>query len=232
MLPCTGSTISAAMPCGRGSEAAADVVAIVEPRNHRIAGGAGRDARRIGHTQGGGSRARAHQEHVGVAVIGAGELDDQRPPGCGTRHAHGAHRRFGPRDDEADHLAAGHARGDSLGQVDFARRGEAEDQTARQRRGQRPLDLRDGVAEQGRSPRADPVDQAAAAVVDHVRAARLDNRQRLRAHRLEGAHRRVHAARCDAAGAFEPWRGGGGRHAVTTSRNRCPDKRVAIARAK
>ena len=130
-----------------------------------------------------------HQEHVGVAVVGAGELDDRRSVRRRARHAHRAHRRFGAGDDEAHHLAARHASGDAFSELDLFRRGEAEQHAVRQRVGQGLLDLRIRMAEQGRSPGADPVDEPPAGRVEHVRAARFDDRQRRRAHRLEGAHR-------------------------------------------
>ena len=168
-----------------------------------------------------------------MSVIRAGKLDDHRAAGGRSRDAHRAHRRFGAGDDEADHLAAGHAGGDAFGELDLLRRGEAEQHAVRQRLGERALDGGVGVPEQRRSPRADPVDVAPAALVEHVSAARFDDGERRRAHRLEGADRRMHAAGRDAFRTLDPRRCyGRAVTALTTSLIAWAESFVAISRAK
>ena len=81
---------------------------LVIERQHARAGG-----ERLGHAGGGGPAeggepgARGHQQVIGVAVIAAGELDDQVAAGGGARHADGAHDRLGAGGDEAHLLEAG-----------------------------------------------------------------------------------------------------------------------------
>ena len=60
------------------------------------------------------------EEAVGVAVVGAGELDDRVAAGGGAGEADGAHRRLGAGVDDAHHLDRGEAVANLGGELDLA----------------------------------------------------------------------------------------------------------------
>ena len=152
-----------------------------------------------------------------MPVVGAGELDDDAAAGGGAGDAHRAHRRLGAGDDEADLLAARHARGDALGQVHLRRRGQPEDQAAAGGGDHGLLDLGMGVAEERRPPGPDVVDE---------RAARRRRGRARRAAEVTAIGSQCIAAKArtgewtppgrDPAGAIEPG-GGGSRRAWSSS---------------
>ncbi len=126
MLPTTGSTNHAGDrgPCS--AKAASRPAAIVVRSTSVSRGGAGGDARRIGHAQRGGRTARRHQQAIDVAVIIAGELDDHVAPGEAAGQANGAHRGFGARVDQPHLLDRRHGLDNQLGQLVFGQRRRAE----------------------------------------------------------------------------------------------------------
>ncbi len=127
MFAATGSTITQAT---RSSSVGHHVVGDDLGVGH----GAGGHADRAGEAEHGHAAAAAGQQAVGVAVVAAVELDHPVPPGRAAGEAHGAHGRLGPRGDEPDLLAAGHAGADRLGQQDLAGRRRAEGRAACGRR--------------------------------------------------------------------------------------------------
>jgi hypothetical protein len=135
---------------------------IVEDRHQRIGSRSGRDARRIGQAERGHAGTRLHQQHIGMAVVAALELDDLVPFGVRPRQAQGAHGRFGARVNETHHLNVGHEVHHPPGQFDFKRAGRA----VRGPFHGRLLDgldhLRVGMAGDERSPGKDIVDVAVA----------------------------------------------------------------------
>ena len=68
---------------------------IVVLQHQRVAGGALSDARRIGHGQRRRRAAGRDQQAIDVAMIIAGEFDDQLAAGESASEPQGAHRGFG-----------------------------------------------------------------------------------------------------------------------------------------
>ena len=160
-------------------------------------------ARGVRHAEGQGAGAGLHQQAVGVAVVAAFELDDAVAPGVAAGQTDGAHGRLGAGADHAHHLAAGHQRGDALGHGHFPRVRRAVGQPGPGRVDHRLAHLRMAVAEDHRAPGADIVDVAVAVDIEQVRPVRALDEERLAAHRLERAHRRIDAAGHQRLGAGE-----------------------------
>jgi hypothetical protein len=120
--------------------------------------------------QGRHPRAALGEQPVGVAVVGARELDHHLAAGRGAGQADGAHRRLGSGAGHPDHLDRGEARGDLLSQLDLARRGGPVAGAAPGGRLDRLDHVRVGVAEDQRPPGADPVHVAVAVDVDEMAA--------------------------------------------------------------
>ena len=131
-------------------------------RQHPRAGGEGRrHARRGGLAEGGKSRARGHQQVVGMSVVAAGKLDDQLTPGEGARHTDRAHHRFGSGGNEAYLLGLRVGGHDALGELHFRRAGRAVGRAVRERRADCGDHLRVSVPGDQRTPGADEVEVTA-----------------------------------------------------------------------
>ena len=89
-------------------------------------GGAGRHARARGQRLRRQAGAGLREQPVGVAVVGARELEDRLAAGGGAREADRGHRRLGARGGHAQHLDALHPAGDLGGELDLAGRRRAE----------------------------------------------------------------------------------------------------------
>ena len=133
--------------------------------------------------------APAGEEPVGVPVVAAVELDHAVPAGGAAGEAHCAHGGLGPRGDQPDLLAPGHALADGLGQEDLARSGSPEGRPPRRRRRDRRGDDRVGVSEQDGAVGLDEVDVARTLDVGHEGPLAGDDRVGGAADRREGAHR-------------------------------------------
>ena len=179
---------------GQGASQRGAVVPVDEDGRGRLGDGdpgARRDA------QGRQARAGIGEQAVGVAVVGAGELDDDLAPGSGAGEADGAHRSLGAGAGHAQHLDRGDAIGDLLGKLDLGGGWGAVGGAAPRRLDQRGEDRGVGVAEDQRPPGADPVEVAVAVDIDQLTALTALDEDRLAAdlaHRPDGG---VDAARED-----------------------------------
>ena len=158
--------------------------------------------RTVGHTGGARDAERRQpaptaggQERVRVAVVATVELQHQVAPGRGPRHPHGRHGRLGPARDEPHHVDARQRVDDAGRQLDLAFGGRAERRPLLRGGRRRGDDLRVGVSEQQRAPRADQVDVSHAVYVDDVRALAAVVEPWDATDRAERPDGRVHAAR-------------------------------------
>ena len=172
-----------------------DGVEVVVLRRERRLRELGRDARRAGDPERREAGAGRDEERVGVAVVAAGELQDEVAPRRGAREAHRAHRRLGPRGDEADLLHGRDEAGDALGELHLGAARRAVRRPAREGSTDRGGDRLRHVAEEVRAVRHDVVDVAVPVSVDDHGALRLLHEERRRADRLERADGRADAAR-------------------------------------
>ena len=124
------------------------------------------------------------EQRIDVAVVAAGELDDQVAAGEPAREPDGAHRRLGAAGDEPHHLDRRHRVDDHFGELAFRVR------TARRSWSRCLTAASDGfdharvaVAEDHRPPRADEVEVAVAVEVEEVRAVGAGDEQRAAADR-------------------------------------------------
>ena len=122
-----------------------------------------------------------------MAVVAAGELDDDIPPGVAARDADGAHGRLGAGRHHADHLDGRDAGDDALGQLALALGRRAETRPPADGLLGGRDDARVGVAEDERPPGVDVVEVAVAIEVEQVRPLAACDEQRLAADRPEGA---------------------------------------------
>ncbi|OQA43269.1 MAG: hypothetical protein BWY52_01922 [Chloroflexi bacterium ADurb.Bin325] len=192
---------------------------VVEGRDQRIRGHGRGHAGGIGQAQGRHAGAGAHQQHVGVAVVAALELDDLVPPGERARQPQRAHGGLRARVDEAQQLHAGHEALDQPGQLELQRAGRAEARTLRGRAAQRGGHTRVRMAEDQRPPREDVIQEAVAVHVVEIGPFPARDEQRVAAHRAERAHRRVHAAGEQGLGQGKQMLRAGGLHAPSPSRS-------------
>ncbi len=128
-------------------------------------------------------------------MVGASELDDDLAPGGGAGEADGAHRSLGAGAGHAQHLDRGDAGGDLLGKLDLGGGCGTVGGAAPCRLDHRGEDRGVGVAEDQRSPGADPVEVAVAVDVDQLTALAALDEDRVSpdlAHRPDGG---VDAAR-------------------------------------
>ena len=170
-------------------------------------GESGRPVAGPGRGQGRHAGAGRGQQRVDVPVVAAGELDDLRTAGAAAGQPDRRHGRLGAGVDQA-HLLDRRTGDDLLGERHLARRGRAE-AGARGGRGlHRGDDLGVGVAQQQRTPRAHQVDVATAVGVVQPRAVAAHHEPRRAADGLERAHRGVHPAGHEGAGAVEQGLGG------------------------
>ena len=127
MLPTTGSRITPAILSPCAANACFQLRDVVVFQHERIARRPRRNARRIRHRERRRRAARRHQQAIDVAMVVAGEFDDQIATGVTARQADRAHRRLGPRIHEPHHLDRRHRIDDPLGQfaLGFRRGAEA-----------------------------------------------------------------------------------------------------------
>src|SRR3954453_5807406 len=124
-----------------------------------------------------------------MTVVAAGELHDLAATGDTARQSQSAHRRLGARVDQTHLLDRADPTDDLLRERDLARTERAERQAALRC----PLDRVDhrgvGMADDGRTPRADEVDVLVAVCVVEERATGPDDEPRRASDRAEGAYR-------------------------------------------
>ena len=176
---------------------------IVEGHHDGLGRGFGGNAGRAWAALGGHARAGRGQQAVGVAVVAAGELDDQVPPGGTPGQPDGGHAGLGTGGDQAHQLRRLHPGADGLGQFDLGRGGGAERQPTRRRRLNCGDHLGMGVPEQRRPPGTDRVHVLAAIGVVEVGALGAGDEDRVAAHRPEAPDRRGHPAGNHGTGPLE-----------------------------
>ena len=160
MFPATGSTMIAREPLAVALDRRRDRLDVVERADQRVRGGAGRHAGRRGDAERREARAGGGEQRVGVTVVAARELEDPVAAGGAAGEADRAHRRLGPRGDEAHLLDRRHRVDDLLGELDLALRSARRTSSRARRLLDGRDDLRVRVAEDERPPRHDPVDVA------------------------------------------------------------------------
>ena len=164
---------------------------------------------RRGHTgaarqaAGGQARAGRREQAVAVPVVAARELHHQVAARGAAGQAHGRHRRLGAGGHEANPLCGRNPAAHLLGQKRLRGGGGAEGQAAGGGLLDCVDDLRVGVAQQRRAPRAHQVHVAPPLGVGDVGAARRGDEPRRAAHRAEGAHGGVDAPGDDGASRLE-----------------------------
>jgi hypothetical protein len=191
---------------GMALDGRAHVLDVVVAADERVRGGAGRHAGRGGDAEGRHAGPRGGEERVGVAVVAAGELEDPVAAGRAAREAQRAHRRLGPRRDEANLLDRGHGVDELLRERHLALGRRAEGRPRRSRLLHGLDDLGIGVPEDERPPGHHPVEIAVALRVPDVGALAASSEERLAgAHGPPGPDRGVDAAGDDPVGApIEP----------------------------
>ena len=138
-----------------------------------------------------------------MAVVAAFKLDELVAPSGAARQAQSAHARFGAGADQAHHVHRGHELQNGLGQLNFALGGRTKREAVKRRLLHRFEHGRVAVTQNHRAPRADVVDVLLAIGVPKIGALCALHKTRRAAHGAKSAHRRIHAARDHAAGAFE-----------------------------
>ena len=156
------------------------------------------DARRAGQRERREAGARLGEQSIGVAVVVAGELDEELTPRETAGEADRGHRGLGARRHEPESLDRGDAvdadaTAHELGEFGLGGSRRTERQSARSSGLDGADDLGVRVAEDGGPPGADEVDVLAPLGVGDVRAGGRDHEPRGAADRAEGAHRRVDA---------------------------------------
>ena len=159
-----------------------------------VGGGAARYAGGVRQAQGGHTRAGLHQEHVGVAVVAAFELDHLFAAGVGAHQAQHGHAGLGSAVDEANHLHAGDGVDHHLGEGVFQGAGGAKAGALGEGLLQGLDHLGIGVSADGGSPAADVIDVAVAIHIPGVGAFDAIEHDRLAAHGAEGPNRGIHSA--------------------------------------
>ena len=135
------------------------------------------------------------EQAVEVAVVGAGELEDQLAAGGGAREPHRGHRGLGARGGHAQHLDRLHPPHDLGRELDLAARSARRSSCRRAAAAAtRREHLRVRVPVDQRPPRADVVDVAVAVDVEQLRALAALDEERVAPDRAHRAHRRVDAA--------------------------------------
>jgi hypothetical protein len=188
---------------------------VVVGQRKRVPGGGRRHARAAGDAQGGDAGAGRHQQHVGVAVVAAVELDDDIAPGVAPGQPDRTHGGLGAGVDHAHHLDRRHRADHHFGQRDLEVRGRAEARAALEHAADGRDHGRVAVPEDHGPPGADVVDVAVAVGVDDDRALGSLDEQRIGAHGFAGPHRAVDppgdgldGAAVKAAGCLESFHGG------------------------
>ena len=134
------------------------------------------------------------QQGVGVAVVATFELDDLAATGRAARQANRTHRCLSARTDQPHHLDRRHELDDFFGEFDLALGRRTERKTFQQRFLHRVHDSRMTVPQNHRPPGADVVDIPFVIGVPEVGAVCPLYKTGCATHRLEGAHRGIHAA--------------------------------------
>ena len=173
----------------------ADAVQIVVLRRQRVLRVVRRYAERIRHARRHDTRAGAHEQSVGVAVIAAVELDDLVPSGVAACGADRAHDRLRTGIDHAHHLDRRHHAADQLRHLDLRAGRRTVAQSVLRRLNDRLADRREVVTQNHRSPRTDEVDVFVSVLIPHAGLVRLCDEPRCRPNRAKRANRRVDAAR-------------------------------------
>ena len=200
-----GSTITAAISppsranSSRSAASSSSGSTRVSPANGR------RHAGRRRAAEGREPGARGDQQVIGVAVVAAGELDDQVAPGGAARQADGAHHRLGAGGDAAHLLEPGIGGDHRLGELDLGGAGRAVGRAARapprrSRRAPRGARGRGSAAPRSRRSRGSARPSTSSISAPSARA----HEERRAADRAKGAHRRVDAAGEDTLSALEP----------------------------
>ena len=144
---------------GIGGKEAAHRLRIVVRRDQRAGRRSAGHAGAVRQAQRRHAAAGLHQQHVGVSVVVALELDDTLAPREGPGHAQRAHRRLRAAVDETDQLQPRHHLLHQRRQLDLQRAGRAEAGPSRRRFGERRYHTRVSVAEDQRPPREYVVEQ-------------------------------------------------------------------------
>src|SRR5207248_11775638 len=126
-----------------------------------------------------------------VAVVAAGELDDDVPARRRARETEGAHRRLRASADEPDLVDRWHGVDEHPRKLDLAGRGGPEAGPVAGALAQCGHDRGMRVPEDHWAPRADHVEIRPAVCVDDLRAARPLDEERAAADRVPCAHRAV-----------------------------------------
>ena len=129
-----------------------DLLQVVEIDHDRVLGKIGRHTARGRVAESQQTRARLHQQAVGVTVIATLELEDGVAPGKATRQPDRAHRRLGARTDQTHHLHGGQQLADQLCHHHLALVGRAKRQALQGRLTHRFDDRRVGMTGDRRPP--------------------------------------------------------------------------------
>ena len=130
-----------------------------------------------------------------MAVIATGEFQKITAAGVAARKADGAHRRFRAGIAQAHHLHRRHTGNDGFGKCRFRFRRCAEAETACRRFLYRTDNGRVGMADNGRTIRADIVDIAFAVHIKNIRPLGAGDKARRAADTAESADGRIDPAR-------------------------------------
>ena len=141
---------------------------VVIGQHQRVLGDLGRHAGAGWVAEGGKPRARLDQQRVGMAVVAALELQEQRAAGVAACQPDAAHAGLGAGADQAQLLDAGQLGHHGLSQLDLALGWGAKGEAVEQRLLYRFDDGRVAVAEDHRPPGADVVDVLLAVGVPEV----------------------------------------------------------------
>ncbi len=176
---------------------------VVVRERHRALRDGGRHAGRIRDPQGHGSRARLHEQEVGMPVVAPLELHDHVTPREAARRAYRGHRGLGAARHRAHHLHRGIELDERLGEAHLELGRSSEARPVRSGLGDGPHDRRVRVAQDHRPPGADVVRVLGAVGAPEVGARRARHEDGRAADGAERAHGAVHAAGDHALGAFE-----------------------------
>ena len=166
---------------------------VVVRGRQRVGGGAAGDAGGVRQPEGCHTGPRLHQEHVGMAVITAFELDHLVAPCERTHQAQHRHAGFGSAVDETHHLHTGNGINHHFGQGVLQAAGCSEAGAFLDRFLKSAGHLRVGMAADGRSPAADVIDVFVSIDVPGVGPLDPIEHDRLTTNRLECPHWRAHS---------------------------------------
>ena len=150
------------------------------------------DAARVRDREGRPARSGLHQQAVGVAVVAAVELDQERTARRAAGHANRAHRGLRPRADQTDELDGRIGRGDRLRHLDLERRRRPVARATARGLTDRLDHRRRRVSQDERSPRAEEVQVRAPVHVPDPRPLAPRDEERFATDAPEGAHRAIH----------------------------------------